>query len=65
VIDRFPVDLVLHGHAHLGSPIGHTSRGVLVRNVAQYVTGGVVIHELGKSTTRSDVPGWNAFERYA
>ena len=67
VIDRFPVDLVLHGHAHLGSPIGHTSRGVLVRNVAQYVTGGVVIHELSDSR-RSDVEPpseWRAIERYA
>ena len=67
VIDRFPVDLVLHGHAHLGSPIGHTSRGVLVRNVAQYVTGGVVIHELGDSRHGDIEPPseWRSIERYA
>lgn len=68
VIDRFPVDLVLHGHAHLGSPIGHTSRGVLVRNVAQYVTGGVVVHELGAPRRGGDIESpsdWRAIERFA
>jgi Icc-related predicted phosphoesterase len=46
VIDRHNVDLVLHGHAHLGNPIGRTPGGTLVRNVAIDVTGGVTIHEL-------------------
>jgi Icc-related predicted phosphoesterase len=68
VIDRYPVDLVLHGHAHLGNPIGHTTKGVLVRNVAQYVTGGVVIHTLDR-TSIAQPPGapetWGAFERSA
>ncbi len=68
VIDRYPVDLVLHGHAHLGNPVGHTTKGVLVRNVAQYVTGGVVIHHLDrptppKSTAAPD--SWGAYERSA
>jgi Icc-related predicted phosphoesterase len=68
VIDRYPVDLVLHGHAHLGNPIGHTTKGVLVRNVAQYVTGGVVVHELDRPGRRrlhrADAP-WPAYEQPA
>ena len=50
-IDRFSVDLVLHGHAHLGNPIGRTPNGILVRNVAQSVTGGVVVHELERGVS--------------
>ena len=46
VIDRHDVDLVLHGHAHLGNPLGRTVGGTPVRNVAAAVTGGVVIHEV-------------------
>ncbi len=47
VIDRHDVDLVLHGHAHHGDPLGHTLGGTLVRNVAYDVTGGgIAIHEL-------------------
>lgn len=46
VIDQHDVDLVLHGHAHLGNPLGRTPGGTLVRNVAIDVTGGVIIHEL-------------------
>lgn len=46
VIDRHAVDLVLHGHAHLGNPIGSTSGGTPVRNVARSVTGGLVVHAL-------------------
>ena len=34
-VDRAGADLVLHGHAHRGSPAGSTLRGVPVRNVAQ------------------------------
>lgn len=45
VIDRYPVDLVLHGHAHLGNPLGSTVGGITVRNVASAVNGGLVIHE--------------------
>jgi Icc-related predicted phosphoesterase len=36
-IDRAGADLVLHGHAHRGSPAGTTPGGVPVRNVAQQV----------------------------
>ena len=31
-IDRFPVDAVFHGHAHHGSPLGHTAKGAPVYN---------------------------------
>lgn len=34
VIDRHGADLVLHGHAHHGTPEGKTTAGVPVRNVA-------------------------------
>lgn len=33
-IDTFGADLVLHGHAHHGSPKGQTAKGVPVHNVA-------------------------------
>jgi Icc-related predicted phosphoesterase len=46
VIDRHDVDLVLHGHAHLGNPIGRTPGGTLVRNVAIDVAGGPTFHDL-------------------
>ncbi len=42
VIDEHNVDLVLHGHAHLGNRFGRTSKGVAVRNVAYPVNNGVV-----------------------
>jgi Icc-related predicted phosphoesterase len=38
-IDRFGVDLVLHGHAHRGSQEGFTPGGSPVRNIAPSVTG--------------------------
>lgn len=34
VIDRHGADLVLHGHAHAGSPDGKTTAGIPVHNVA-------------------------------
>lgn len=46
VVDRYPVDLVLHGHAHLGNKDGHTTGGVPVRNVAAPVTGGRSLFEV-------------------
>lgn len=46
VIDRFDVDLVYHGHAHLGNLFGETTGGTPVFNVAQDVSGGIVIHEI-------------------
>ncbi len=46
VVEKHNVDLVLHGHAHIGSPYGLTPAGVPVFNVAAGVTGGVTIHEI-------------------
>lgn len=46
VIDQHPVDLVIHGHAHLGNPEGHTPAGTPVRNVAAHVVGNLVVIEL-------------------
>ncbi|MGI9255224.1 MAG: metallophosphoesterase family protein [Thermomicrobiales bacterium] len=43
VIDSHQVDLVIHGHAHLGNPEGYTPGGSLVRNAALPVNGQVVI----------------------
>jgi Icc-related predicted phosphoesterase len=34
VIDRHGADLVLHGHAHNGSPVGKSTAGIAVHNVA-------------------------------
>lgn len=56
VIDRHEVDLVLHGHAHLGNPLGRTPGGIPVRNVAVPVTGGVTIHDLASARTRPHPP---------
>lgn len=46
VIDRFPVDLVVHGHAHLGNVAGQTTGGTPVRNVAIPVIGAPAIYAL-------------------
>jgi len=46
VIDQHPVDLVIHGHAHLGNPKGQTPAGIPVRNVAAHVVGAPVVFEL-------------------
>ena len=34
VIDRHGADVVVHGHAHHGRPLGHTPTGIPVHNVA-------------------------------
>ncbi|MBA2468216.1 MAG: metallophosphoesterase [Chloroflexia bacterium] len=52
VIDEHRVDLVLHGHAHLGNHVGQTPGGVPVRNVAAHVTGRPMIYDV---TTHRDV----------
>lgn len=58
VIDAHPVDLVLHGHAHLGNQVGETPGGTPVRNVAAQVTGGVVIYEVHRGrAVRTVAPG--------
>lgn len=41
VVEKHQVDLVLHGHSHIGSPYGETPGGIPVFNVAAGVTGGV------------------------
>jgi Icc-related predicted phosphoesterase len=46
VVDRHQVDLVIHGHSHLGTLEGTTLGGTPVRNVSIGVTGGLIIHEL-------------------
>ncbi len=46
VVDRHQVDLVIHGHAHLGNPAGQTLGGTPVRNVATTVVGAPVIEEM-------------------
>ncbi|MBA3414680.1 MAG: metallophosphoesterase [Chloroflexia bacterium] len=46
VIDRHRIDLVVHGHAHLGSPHGRTAGGTPVHNAALPVNGGVVVIRL-------------------
>lgn len=48
VIDDHRVDLVIHGHAHLGNEYGQTPGGTPVRNVAVSVTGGPVIYEVSR-----------------
>ena len=52
VIDRHDVDLVIHGHAHLGNEHGITTGGTPVHNVASSVIGGPVIRELPVRTGR-------------
>lgn len=37
VLDRREVSVAIHGHAHHGSPAGHTAGGVPVYNVSRYV----------------------------
>jgi Icc-related predicted phosphoesterase len=46
VVDDHPVDLVLHGHAHLGNHEGQTPGGIPVRNVAAHVTGRPMIYDV-------------------
>jgi Icc-related predicted phosphoesterase len=52
VIDRHEVDLVLHGHAHLGNSHGQTPGGTPVRNVAVSVTGGFTFVEIAGPRAR-------------
>ncbi len=56
VIDRHDVDLVIHGHAHLGNTYGQTAGGTPVRNVATTVTGGPIVHELTTRDSRPAMP---------
>lgn len=36
-LDRFGVNVAVHGHAHHGSPTGHTAAQIPVHNVSRYV----------------------------
>jgi Icc-related predicted phosphoesterase len=56
VIDESQIDLVIHGHAHLGNQIGQTPAGTPVRNVAAHVTGGPVIYDVLPSQIVIPVP---------
>jgi Icc-related predicted phosphoesterase len=63
VIDRHDVDLVLHGHAHHGNPIGRTAGGTLVRNVAVDISGGIIVHELVPRTFHASARrAWGSVE---
>jgi Icc-related predicted phosphoesterase len=55
VIDKHRVDLVLHGHAHIGSPEGATPGGVPVRNVAADIHGGFSVHTVAIDRRAEDV----------
>jgi len=56
VIDDHQVDLVLHGHAHLGNHAGQTPGGVPVRNVAAHVTGRPMVYDVSKGRLVMQVP---------
>jgi Icc-related predicted phosphoesterase len=55
VIDGHPVDLVLHGHAHLGNNAGQTPGGTPVRNVAVQVIGRPVIYDVQRTQRVTEV----------
>jgi Icc-related predicted phosphoesterase len=55
VIDAHRVDLVLHGHAHLGNHRGQTPGGVPVRNVAAHVTGRPMLYDIDAGGRVADV----------
>lgn len=48
-IDRYEVDVCFHGHAHYGTPFGHTPRGIPVYNVARPLVRSYVVHALTRS----------------
>jgi Icc-related predicted phosphoesterase len=55
VIDEHRVDLVLHGHAHLGNHAGQTPGGTPVRNVAAHVTGRPMIYDVVRIRSVTEV----------
>jgi Icc-related predicted phosphoesterase len=55
VVDDHPIDLVLHGHAHLGNHAGQTPGGTPVRNVAAQVIGRPMLYDVGKGRSVVDV----------
>ena len=56
VIDEHNVDLVIHGHAHLGNQFGRTPGGTPVRNVAMQVTGGIMVYDVERGKRIETVP---------
>jgi Icc-related predicted phosphoesterase len=56
VIDEYAIDLVIHGHAHLGNEVGRTPGGTPVRNVATQVTGGPVLYQVGAGKQVESAP---------
>lgn len=50
-IDEFDVDLVIHGHAHLGIETGSTEAGTPVLNVALPIIGGIRLLEIDATGT--------------
>ena len=54
VLDRRAPDLVIHGHAHLGTLRGFTPGGVPVRNVALPVVGGIHLEVLSSKRRSRD-----------
>jgi Icc-related predicted phosphoesterase len=47
VIDDHRLDLVIHGHAHLGNEAGTTPGGTPVRNVAAPIVGRIMVYHVG------------------
>lgn len=56
VLDNRHPDLVIHGHAHLGTLHGSTPGGLPVRNVAWSVAGGVYFEAVGAVTAPASQP---------
>jgi Icc-related predicted phosphoesterase len=58
VIDRHRIDLVIHGHAHLGNEVGTTPGGTPVRNVAAPIVGHIMVYDVepGRLVTHAAGP---------
>lgn len=54
-IDRHAVDVCFHGHAHYGSPVGRTGRGIPVYNVARPLVRTFVVHSLAPAGSLAGV----------
>lgn len=48
-VDRYEADVCFHGHAHYGTPFGHTPRGIPVYNVARPLVRTYIVHSLEPS----------------
>lgn len=57
VIDDHHLDLVIHGHAHLGNESGKTPGGTPVRNVAAPIVGQVMVYHVGPGRQVQRIPG--------